>query len=136
MDGERQRELDQIELRKTEAELKRIEAEQKKTELEASEIERRLTAKWWQGSKLTQYVFASVISAAVLFAWAKTYYEPISSLKTEINKLENERLDSLRKTLEVRQRTLEIKQQNLAEANNSLLAERAKLIKGNSQLEE
>lgn len=54
------------------AELLRIDAERTKFELEAKEIERRLSTKWWQQSTLAQYLVAILITAALLFGWART----------------------------------------------------------------
>jgi hypothetical protein len=125
-----------IERRKLEAELRRAEAEQRKLELETSEIERRLKSKWWQGDRFSQYLFASIVSATVLFAWAKGYYEPIASLKTDINKLENERLESLRKLLEARDKDLTGANARLEAERESLQRDRDNLRTGNAKLTE
>lgn len=117
----------EVELKKLDAELKRSEAERRKLDLEAAEIEQRLKSKWWHSDKFSQYVFASIVSAAVLFAWAKTYYEPIAFKKDEINKLENERLVSLQKKIEVEERELKVRNDDLATENDRLSTLQKKL---------
>lgn len=117
------------------AEARRLEAERIKLELETKEIERRLNARWWEGHKLTQYLLAIVITAALLFGWTRVYLEPILRKEAEVNKLAQERNATLNELLEaqynrIRDEQTEVTKQRdrLKEESDSLKKERKALV--------
>ncbi len=109
------------------AELRKLDAERVKLELEAKEIERRLNARWWEGSTFSQYLMAVVITSAILFGWARTYLEPILRRESELNALAERRNQALNTLLEAENRKMEAEKQAL-EANRDRLTKEGKQL--------
>lgn len=121
------------EIRQVEA--RRLEAERLKLELEAKEIERRLSARWWEGQRFAQYLLAIVITSAVLFGWTRVYLEPILRKEAEVNKLEQERNAVHNELLEAQRDRLQEKSDRLKEERGHLVTERDLLKKDRDDLE-
>ena len=112
----------------------KIEAERRKLELEAREIERRLNARWWQGSGIPQYAIALAITVALLFGWARVYLEPILRRENEINtlaerrnKVQNDFLDASYRKLDADHKKLDADNKRITEEQQRLKGERDRL---------
>src|SRR5215469_4522182 len=101
----------EIEIRLAEA--RKLEAERLKLELEAKEIEHRINARWWEGSRFPQYVVATAITAALLFGWVIAYLQPILRKENELNALAVQRNATLNTMLETKNESLVTKAREL-----------------------
>jgi len=105
------------------AEVHRLEAERRKLDLEAREIERRLSTPWWQGQRLSQYLVAIIVTAALLFGWTRVYLEPILRKQNEINALAERRNATLNELLDAQYRQLLDEQQKVTTERDRLKGE-------------
>jgi hypothetical protein len=121
------------------AEVRKLEAERLKLEFESKEIERRLRERWWQGARFPQYLVAIVITAALLFGWARAYLEPILRREAELNALTERRNATLNALLEAKNERLSVESSQLSIERDKLkeqadrLSREAKTLKEEQQ---
>lgn len=116
------------------AEVRKLDAERIKLELESKEIQRRLNAKWWEGSTFSQYLVAVLITAAILFGWARAYLEPILRRESELNALAERRNSAQNALLEAENKKLSVERMQIEAEKESLKKDRDRLSKESEQL--
>jgi hypothetical protein len=110
------------------AETLRLEAETAKLNAETEQTLKRLNKKWYQEPNIAQYVLATVIATAVLFAWYRTYMMPILEMRYEIAELSNE-------VHQARVGALAVRNDNLKEQRESFKATVVKLVELQKKIE-
>lgn len=123
------------------AEIRRLNAETAKLEVESEILRKQLNKRWYE-AQLSQYIIATLVAGAFIFAWVLAYLTPLykkrlelAEIKEQCNKSTNELIECENKKIKIDNRQLEIERAELTEYKKRLEDRSDRLQMLNADLE-